>query len=47
MKIAKSLTWIILLLLIGLVIAALVVPTVFKDEIFKITLNDYKLYKIQ
>jgi|GEM_PF-1294118 hypothetical protein len=47
MKIAKSLTWIILILLIGLVIAALVVLTVFKDEIFKITLNDYKLYKIQ
>ena len=43
MKVIKKIAWILFILLIGLIIAALVVPTVFKDEIvekLKITLND-------
>ena len=42
-KIVKKIAWILLMLLIGLVIAAIVVPMVFKDEIvekLKITLNE-------
>ncbi len=43
MKIVKKIAWILLILFIGLIIAALVVPAVYKDEIvekLKITLND-------
>ena len=43
MKIVKKIAWILFILLIGLIVAAMVVPAVFKEEIvekLKITLND-------
>ena len=43
MKVIKKLAWVVLFLIIGLVVAAIVVPTIFKDEIMeklKITMND-------
>jgi len=43
MKVIKKIAWFLFVLIIGLVIAAIVIPTLYKDEIvekLKITLND-------